>query len=239
MANRWLRHLSPRAHEPPATRVVEWSIWLAVVGWMAAMLLAGVGSATAVAAGASEIGPVALLVGQLGLWAGFVGTAVIASRSYGSDDVRADFGLVGAVGFVKPVLIGAAVQLLVIPGIYLPLVAAGVNLDVSGPAESLFNDVSRLEKVVLAAGVVGVAPVAEELLFRGVLLGALGRHLRNGSAIWASALIFAATHFQLVQFPGLVAIGVTLAWLARRTGGVAAPIWAHVGFNATTVAALW
>ena len=179
-------------------------------------------------------------MGQVGLWVGFIATALVASHRFGSGGLRADFGFtITAADIAKSAIIGVAVQILVVPAIYLPLLAAGVDLDVAGPAEELFRDLGGVEKVAVAVGVVAAAPVAEELLFRGVLLRGLAHSIGARGAVWASALVFAASHFQAVQFPGLLAIGLTLAWLAQRTGGVAAPIVAHAAFNATTVAFLW
>ncbi len=213
---------------------------MAFAGWVVAVLLASIASGTAVVAGAGSDGFAALLMGQLGLWIGFAGTAMVAGRFFGFGDIGTGFDFsLAALDVAKSVLIGVAVQLLVVPGIYVPLVAAGVDLDVSGPAVALFDQVSGFEKAAFALGVVAVAPTAEELLFRGVLLRGLARRLGDGGAVLMSALLFAGTHFQLVQFPGLLAIGLTLAWLARRTGGLASPIWAHAAFNATTVALLW
>lgn len=213
---------------------------MAFAGWVVAVLLASIASGTAVVAGAGSDGFAALLMGQLGLWIGFAGTAMVAGRFFGFGDIGTGFDFsLAALDVAKSVLIGVAVQLLVVPGIYVPLVAAGVDLDVSGPAVALFDQVSGFEKAAIALGVVAVAPTAEELLFRGVLLRGLARRLGDGGAVLMSALLFAGTHFQPVQFPGLLAIGLTLAWLARRTGGLASPIWAHAAFNATTVALLW
>jgi membrane protease YdiL (CAAX protease family) len=46
-------------------------------------------------------------------------------------------------------------------------------------------------------------------------------------------------HLQALQFAGLFAFGVVLAVLALRTGRLAAPIVAHMAFNAVTVVVLW
>ncbi len=217
-----------------------WPAWWALCGWLVAVVLASLGSAFAQASGARDDGTTALLFGQIGLWTGFIATAVIASRSFGAGDLRVDFGVIAKPNdAAKAILIGVALQLLAVPAIYLPIKAIGLDLDVSGPAQSLFADLSRIEAALIAIGVAVIAPVAEELLFRGVLLRGLSRQLGPWVGISASALLFAATHFQLVQFPALLLVGLTLAWLADRTGGLAAPIWAHVGFNATTVAFLW
>lgn len=237
---RWLQPLLPAPNYRRSTAATSWPAGLALAGWLVAGLLAALATTLAVVAGATESGSVSLLMGQLGLWTGFVTTAVVASRRFGAGALRADFGFtITFVDMAKSAVIGIAVQVLVVPVIYFPLIAAGVDLDVSGAAEELFRDLAGLEKVAIAVGVIAVAPVAEELLFRGVLLRGLAQHLGDRGALWATALVFAGSHFQVVQFPGLVAIGLTLAWLAQRTGGVAAPIWAHLAFNATTVAFLW
>lgn len=240
MVSRSLRLLLPVSDSGRTTESTTWPAWPAFVGWVAAVSLAAFGATVGIVAGSSEDGSVSLLLGQVGLWTGFVATAVVASRRFGSGEFRADFGFsITVADIVKSALIGVAVQIVVLPAIYLPLIAAGVELDVAGPAESLFEDVSGLEKIAIAVGVIAFAPVAEELLFRGVLLGGLIRSVGDRGAVWVSAIVFAASHFQVVQFPGLLAIGLALALLARRTGGLAAPICAHAAFNATTVALLW
>ena len=48
----------------------------------------------------------------------------------------------------------------------------------------------------------------------------------------------AASHFQLVQLPGLFVFGVIAAVVFQRTGRLGTAIWTHVGFNATTVVLL-
>lgn len=236
---RVLGFLLPRSASSRTGDTGTWPAWLAFVGWMGAVSLAGFGSALAISAGAGEGSSVSRLMGQVGLWIGFATTAVVARRRFDSGRFRGFGFTIAFPDAARSALIGVAVQLLVVPGIYLPLVAAGVDLDVSGPAESLFSDVSSFEKIAIAVGVIAVAPVTEELLFRGVLLGGMVRRIGHRSAVWVSAIVFAASHFQLVQFPALLAIGLTLAWLAQRTGGLAAPIWAHAAFNAATVAILW
>ena len=236
----WLGPLLPRRgrqHKPVAD---GWPAWWAIGGWIAALLLSGLGAMVAVTAGATATGRVSLLAGQLGLWAAMIGTAVAASRTFGTGSLRRDFGMtLNLSDRGRSVLIGVGTQLFAVPAVYLPLLLLGMDLDVSGPAQSLLDDAPLLEMIVIAAGLIVIAPAAEELLFRGVLLRGLTRHIGRLAAIWTSAALFAAVHFQLVQFPALLAVGLVLGWLADRTNGLGAPMWAHAGFNATTVALLW
>jgi len=73
-----------------------------------------------------------------------------------------------------------------------------------------------------------LAPVVEELYFRGRLLEALDDRL--GPA-WSGAITsigFAAVHGIREFFPAYLAFAVALLYLRRRTGGLAAPMIAHV-----------
>ncbi len=237
---RWMTPLLPGSPGPAEDVVDGWPGWWAAVGWLAAVFAAGLATGAAEWLGAEPRSNVALLAGQIGLWAVFVGTAAKASRSFGSGNLRPDFGMSTRIAdAVRALALGVGLQLVIVPAVYLPFALLKVDLDVSGPAESLVQDASRLEFAVIALGVAAAAPVAEELLFRGVLLRGLSRRIGSRWGVFASALLFAGTHFQLVQFPGLLIVGLALAWLATRSRGIGAAIWAHAGFNATTVLALW
>jgi hypothetical protein len=80
--------------------------------------------------------------------------------------------------------------------------------------------------------VVVLAPVGEELLFRGLLLRALVRRIRFWPAALLSALLFAAAHADAyLLWPRAIALagtGVVLAWLYRWRG-----YWASVTAHAT------
>ena len=57
-------------------------------------------------------------------------------------------------------------------------------------------------------------------------------------AVGGSSLWFAASHFQPLQFAGLLAFGLVLGLVAHRTGRLGMAICAHIGFNMTTVVVL-
>ncbi len=93
--------------------------------------------------------------------------------------------------------------------------------------------------LLIGAGV--GAPIAEELLFRGLLYGVL-RDTRLGLAgtlIMTSGL-WSALHMQY-SFYGLIAIfliGLYLGWLRERTGSLVPPMVCHALYNGTIVVAL-
>lgn len=90
----------------------------------------------------------------------------------------------------------------------------------------------------LTLGAVVVAPLSEELFFRGVLLQALCLHLgRAWPAVLISAGCFGLVHAAQPQdvLP-LLSMGVVLAYLRVRTGSLWPCVLVHVLFNARTMA---
>jgi membrane protease YdiL (CAAX protease family) len=94
------------------------------------------------------------------------------------------------------------------------------------------NPVNRALLVVFA---VAIAPVAEEMLFRGILYPAIKRLGFPRVALWSTALLFAAIHASLPIFLALVALAVALTLLYEYTDNLLAPIVAHAIFNAVNL----
>jgi len=89
-----------------------------------------------------------------------------------------------------------------------------------------------LGTLMLATGSVLLGPLAEELLYRGLLLPWLERLFPAPTALWISAGVFAAQH--LAYGPGvalILVIGLVLGWARQRTGGLAAPLFIHTVYN--------
>lgn len=84
--------------------------------------------------------------------------------------------------------------------------------------------------------VVILAPIVEELLFRGVGFGLL-RRLGPAVAILGTAFAFAAIHGLFEAFPLLFLFGAGLAWLRERSGSVYPCIVLHGLFNGIALAA--
>ncbi|GHO67476.1 hypothetical protein KSC_063680 [Ktedonobacter sp. SOSP1-52] len=83
----------------------------------------------------------------------------------------------------------------------------------------------------LAAGVL-VAPICEEIFFRGFLLGGLRRSMSNGWAIIISAVVFALAHFDPGSFVVLLVIGLILGYLRCRMRSIWPGILLHTLNNA-------
>jgi hypothetical protein len=75
------------------------------------------------------------------------------------------------------------------------------------------------------------APVLEEFVFRGVLREAFAKHVSLGWANVLQAGLFAVWHQNLRALPMLFLFGLMAGALARRSGGLLAPILLHAAFN--------
>jgi membrane protease YdiL (CAAX protease family) len=80
-----------------------------------------------------------------------------------------------------------------------------------------------------------VAPVVEELTFRGAGFSLLERW-GNSFAILAVGVLFGLAHGLVEALPILVVFGAGLAWLRSRTRSVYPGILLHAGFNALALA---
>jgi hypothetical protein len=80
-----------------------------------------------------------------------------------------------------------------------------------------------------------LAPITEEVVFRGVLHLTAKRFLgRTGGAIF-SAAIFSAVHGSFEVAPAIFVLGLALAYVYERTGTLLAPMLFHATFNGFTV----
>ena len=82
-----------------------------------------------------------------------------------------------------------------------------------------------------------VGPVLEEVLLRGVVLGAVAARLGAWPAIIACAIAFALLHASLWSLLPLTVLGIGAGWLAVRSRSLWPAIIAHVLYNGVLIAA--
>ena len=80
-----------------------------------------------------------------------------------------------------------------------------------------------------------VAPIVEEILFRGILYPAIKQIGYPRLAAISTAILFALFHVNLVTFASLTAVALGLIVLYEFTDNLLAPIIAHSIFNASNV----
>lgn len=138
--------------------------------------------------------------------------------------------------------IAAALGLVVTAGL---VMLAGIAIDDSvqrriDDAQPSLPD-AAWQIALLAIGLVVLAPLGEELLFRGLLLDGFRRRVAFPAAAGITGVLFAAAHLDAwLIWPRAIAlalIGFLLAELYRRRGFLTV-ITAHAGLNAVALTAL-
>lgn len=227
----------------PATTRLKW----AVVGWAAGFLgsLAAVVVVVATfgldfggedASSELTLGPLFLL--QVPLWIGLLGTPLLA-RTRGLRWKEQMGWRMRPADVPAGIAVGLLLQFVLLPLLYLPILEVFEDLDVEGPARELTGMAEAPPEVaMLVFMTVIAAPLTEEVFFRGLLQGALRDRFGPVRAVVISSLAFAVVHFQVVQFPALLVIGLVHALLVLATRRLGAALWSHVAFNAATVVVL-
>jgi len=87
---------------------------------------------------------------------------------------------------------------------------------------------------------VGMAPIVEETVFRGIIFGSLKTYLGKWTAAGISSIIFSALHLQLYGFLPRFALGIALVYLYNRYESLYPAIMMHAlnNFVAITLAAM-
>ncbi len=99
--------------------------------------------------------------------------------------------------------------------------------------------VTLTQRVILAVITLGVAPVAEEVVFRGIMYPWLKRAGFPRVALWGTVLLFAFAHFYLAGFVPLALLALVLTVLYEYSDNLLAPIAAHALFNGYTLFRLY
>lgn len=231
----------PAPASPPPRR---WGLGDFVLGFFSGIALSTIATGIWFSiTGDEELDLVGQAFGQLGLWTGMVGAALLASRRKGAGRLAEDFGFRARwVDLGIGVVVALVVQLLVLPGIALLLRPLLGEPDVSGPVQELVDKSRGLAYIGLVLSVAVGAPIVEELFFRGLLLRALQNRFSNGLAVILSAVAFGLAHGSTLPLDAVVlvmvslmAFGAVLAILAIRTGRLGPGIVAHAVFNLFTI----
>lgn len=85
--------------------------------------------------------------------------------------------------------------------------------------------------VVSLISVCLIAPLIEEMLFRGMILRAFLENYSVGSSILLSSLLFALFHMTITQLPVAFVAGCLLGWLYVKTKSLWPSIMAHFFYN--------
>lgn len=150
--------------------------------------------------------------------------------------------------------------LLLVPVILATVVLLALLMSVLGLTE---HDIAPSSPVPVATGLLDrlyaliavavVAPIGEEIFFRGFATNAWARSLRRHRAILQAGLFFAAIHVinvdlgngdtalrvAVVAFGGRIPVSIALAWLYVRRRSIVASGALHSAYNGTLVILSW
>lgn len=98
----------------------------------------------------------------------------------------------------------------------------------------LFNRIFEGDYGIMGAflKVALVAPIVEELIFRGLIFNGFRKNYNGFVAVFMSALLFALFHLNPWQFPATFILGLLLGWLMLRTNNIFVAILGHSINNA-------
>ena len=215
----------PHGPRAPKTIGVGWIV-LGIV--MALLVIPAIfGGIAYVIAGDPDSDP-ALIAAQGFFAAGLVAVPFVVCRIEGIEHAARRLGLrsfriVSGIGWM-----------LAAYGIFLGLTAVySLIVDTQSEQQVLQEIGAETETAMLIAQgilVVGLAPITEELFFRGFVFGGLRGRLSFWPAVLLSGVFFGSIHLfggSLAVIPPLAAFGVMLAWLYERTGSIWPPILMH------------
>ncbi len=147
---------------------------------------------------------------------------------------------------ILPLYLGVNVSmtaLLLLWGVEVPQLAHAML----EPIREAYLQGQRVPLLLLLGSVLVLAPVFEEVIFRGLAQSAMSSVVgpsRRWAALVPASLLFTLVHvgpgFANAALPALFVLAMGLGWLYERTGSLWPPILVHSAFNALNVAvALW
>lgn len=184
-----------------------------------------------------------LVAGEAGLWAGLLAAAYLASHRHGTGLWRKDYGLLppsigqgfaaagwGLLARIAGLIIEVVIALIIV------VVKGEHTLHRTKPKPSIigYTPHGALAWVVLGLMVCVLAPIVEEIFFRGLVQGAAIRKWGPTAGVIVTAVIFSCAHIldegliaPFVLFPGAILFGE----LRRRTGKLGPGMIAHATMN--------
>ena len=168
--------------------------------------------------------------------------ALLIGRNISPLDV---FGL-KRVGVFQALAMAGALLLLLLPIFLMVTLIASQFLGEHAEQQELvkvFQSATKAGKreivwqVAIAA--VCIAPVTEEILFRGYFYPVFKRLIGPLPAAFGTSFLFAAIHNNALGFPGLTLLALALTLVYERTGSIVVPIFMHAWFNGLNLFFMW
>ncbi|KAA3635335.1 MAG: CPBP family intramembrane metalloprotease [Armatimonadetes bacterium] len=216
----------------PSGRMFWWTVGAFFAGVLGANLI----GIFFVAANADLTDPIPFTVVFVGQSAGSFFLIWMFSQRAASGSLQADVGLRLSLSDWWGLPAGMGLQVVAAFATY-PLIRlmfpdGAPEQGVAGIAE---GTETSMEIILIFVSVAVLAPIVEEIIYRGMLLSWLHRFMGKWPAIVLSAAVFAGIHLidwnARAAIPGLFLIGIVLGWAALKRGDLSLAIPLHAGVN--------
>jgi membrane protease YdiL (CAAX protease family) len=233
----------------PGARRVRWGIGDAIIAFVVGLVVSLIASAFVLDPD-NPNDPTTLAVLICSQNFAIIAWLAMVARRKGTGSLRSDFGL----ELRRPIaawfrdlpyfFLGIGLQLAALLPIALlnELYGHTAKQDVVNTADKA----SGWQIPVLALAIAILAPLTEELLFRGTLLRSLLRKMTPENAVFVTAVVFGLVHAlgdpsvgTIIALPAIILLGVCSGYQAVRTGTLSRSILMHMGFNALSVVFLF
>lgn len=222
----------PRRDDPGGAHQVRWGIGETFAVFVVAFLVTGTavvalgGAPAGVAAGLLlpvSVGlPLLITLTWVGLLRRGIGDLLGPRRRPSLRDVG--YGVVVGIGTVVVINFGL--------GILLQVLAESVGAELPPVQETLRETANDPDlRLYFLLSTVVLAPLAEEVFYRGMLFQALRQRLWRWPAIGISGLLFGIVHLEPLAIVLTFGAGMCFAWAFARRGNLVVPIIAHAIFN--------
>lgn len=223
---------------------VAFIVGIVVVATIGGLLVVGLDALRPLAEGDLESNDAVVFLGIATLAQGLAMGAwpAIVARWKGGGVVE-DFGL-----RARPIDvaygIGAAVAMLLVAGGLATLLSDLLGADAADSTNTqIIDDAAGTWAIwIIVIAAVVVAPIVEELFFRGLCLRAIEKRFGTTAAVVGSSILFTLPHFTnpslagtAVLFAAIGTVGLALALLVVVTGRLGPAIVAHALFNGISV----
>ena len=158
---------------------------------------------------------------------------------------RSVYGFAGEFRLVRPRPGTTAIVLVAAAAAYLPIEAFSGLFERLWPPNADYSSFilsikpkGPMSFFLIAIGVVLVAALSEEVLFRGFIQRIFQRNMNAPLAIVLAGLIFSLSHFNPPAFPGIAALGMLFGYIFYRTGNLWHSFAAHALYNLVTLVRL-
>ncbi len=109
----------------------------------------------------------------------------------------------------------------------------------TSPDSEAILSLGRFYQVIAIVATSILAPLCEELFFRGALYSAMRKSLSRNRALILNALVFALLHLKWQGLPSLFALGLIFAYLYEETGSIFPGVIAHAINNTVVLSVIY